>query len=1848
MNLRRGALALLVFSCAGYVDGQTWTALNNPPPTGLSHCLLLTNGSVICQSSASLNNFYKLTPDIHGSYLNGTWSQIASLPAGYFPMAYGSAVLADGRVVIEGGEYDGGGNFVLSNRGAIYDPKTNTWTEISPPAGWSYIGDAPTAVLPNGQLLLGSKLNQQLALLDPTTLTWTLINPTGKIDGINSEEDWTILPDGSVFTLDVKNAPNSERYLPSTQTWVSAGVTPVGLASGPDEGPIQVAPGVVYVPPGEVGPALRLPNGTLFVEGGNGKNAIFTPPPPSSTAPGTWVSAPSFPSGLAVDDGPSAILPNGHVLAPVSPPSSNKGLAIFEFDGTNLIPEPNIPNAASDASNYVSLLLLPTGQAMLVDTSNIVEIYTPTGAYDPSWAPNVSSVPPVLTSGSTYQVQGTQFNGLSQGTGSGDELENATNYPLVRITNTASGHVFYAYTHNHSTMGIATGATPVSTSFDVAANTELGASTLVVVANGIPSTPVSVTITNAVAPALTLTCPASTAQVAVPYSSNAAAIGGQPPFTYSIATGNLPSGFLLDQNTGAITGTPGAAGSATFSIQATDSFQTPDSVTTSCTITTSAGPTVGFQGFDLTTQGTWKGVYGKDGWIIANDSTSPPAYAVVVPSGAASWSWSPSTTDPRALQQGAFPSNRIASTFYSSTGFSFDINLTDGQTHQVALYSLDYDAEARTQTVTVMDASSHAVLDTRAMSFMQGGVYAVWNLQGHVVIQVIRTGGLNAVVSGLFFGTPVSAVPLPLVNITSPSAGAVSGSVTLTANATSGVGIASVQFQLDGTNLGTPLTGPGPDYSTPWSSVTATNGPHTLTAIATDTLSRHTTSAGVAVTVSNAGGGSPGTAFLTGYGLSGKSARIDFNGWVGMKLTVGANPLTVSALGRICVANNVQTHVVKFVKVSDGSDLAGASASVNMAGCTPNQFTYGTIAPVTLAAGTSYYLVSQETPGADQWYDQSGVSATNVAVVNSSVYSYNGVWYPIGAANTSYVPPNFQYSVVIPTPITVNVAASPTGPSFSVDGTTYNSAQVLTWSSGASHTIATTSPQSAGAGTQYAWSGWSDGGAISHTVAPASGFTYTASFTTQFQLTSNVSPAGGGSIVASPSSAGGYYDSGTPVQLTATPASGCTFVNWTGGLTANPQTVTMSAPQTVTANFQCSGPPPAGFVTSYAVNSPPLRNDYPGFVGMKLTVGSSPLTVSSLGRICVANNAQTHTVKFVKASDGSDVASASVNMAGCTPGQFVYQAISPATLTAGASYYLASQETQGGDRWYDEGTITAAAGAVVNSGAYLYNGNWYTAGPANTSYVPPNFQYSTGGGGTGGSPGAPTVTVTYPTNNLTVSGIVAVTATAGASSPATVASVQFILDGGNLGSAATTAPYSVNWDTTLVPNGPHTLTATVKDSIGQTATSSPISVAVSNGTVVSPAGTPLLASYTANPSLARNDFAGWAGMYFTVTQSSTMVVSSLGRICLSGNTGTHIVKLVDSTTGQDFPAASASVSMAGCTAGQFKYVSLPNAIQLPPGSSYYLVSQEVTGGDTWYDAAAVTAAGASVNSSLYSWNGTWVRSNDGAKSFVPPNLKFGAAGAANAAPTVSIASPVIGGTVSGATAVTANAAASAPSTVASVTFFLDGATLATVSAPAAFSFNWDTTTTSNGSHVLTAIALDSAGLTTISTPVPVTVNNGGSSGGPPFIITFATYNPTLRNNFAGFAGTQLTVPSGAPLPVTFVGRACAQSNSGAHIVKFVDVTTGLDVPGGSALVSMAGCTPGQFSWSALPSPISLTAGATYYLVSEEFIGGDLWYEKGPVTTQSFASIISAVYQQDNGLWHRIAPPNYAYVPPNFK
>jgi hypothetical protein len=114
--------------------GTAWQALTNAPPVdGLSAPLLLTDGTVILHNQ-STPDWYRLTPDSTGSYLNGTWSQIASLPSGYAPLYFASAVLPDGRVMMNGGEYNFG-TPVWSTLGAIYDPTADAWTSVSPPSG---------------------------------------------------------------------------------------------------------------------------------------------------------------------------------------------------------------------------------------------------------------------------------------------------------------------------------------------------------------------------------------------------------------------------------------------------------------------------------------------------------------------------------------------------------------------------------------------------------------------------------------------------------------------------------------------------------------------------------------------------------------------------------------------------------------------------------------------------------------------------------------------------------------------------------------------------------------------------------------------------------------------------------------------------------------------------------------------------------------------------------------------------------------------------------------------------------------------------------------------------------------------------------------------------------------------------------------------------------------------------------------------------------------------------------------------------------------------------------------------------------------------------------------------------------------------------------------------------------------------------------------------------------------------------------------------------------------------------------------------------------------------------------
>lgn len=434
---------------------------------------MLTDGTVLCHSPLT-PDWYKLSPDITGNYQNGTWTKLASMQSDYGPLYYSSSVLSDGRVVVIGGEYNLNQGGVWTNKGAIYNPASNTWAPLPAPSGWSNIGDAQCQVLPDGKFMLCSIDDTRMAALDPVTMTWTAHTGSGKMDRFD-EEGWVLMPDGTIVTTDAINAPHAEKYVPRLDKWISAGDTPVRLEDPGSQ---------------EIGPMVLMPNGKLFCFGATGHNAIYTPGALDTDA-GSWVAAPDFPNvggQLDIADGPAVLLPNGHILSYASPGVFNSPSHFYEWDGTSMLEVANVPNSAFNPSYVGNFLVLPNSQVLFTDLSNDVEIYTPANnTPDNAWRPVISNAPASVKIGLSYQINGTQFNGLSNGSGYGDDSTNNTNYPLVRITNNATKHVFYCKTHDHSTMAVATGSAPVSTNFDVPANIELGPSTIEVVCNGIAS-----------------------------------------------------------------------------------------------------------------------------------------------------------------------------------------------------------------------------------------------------------------------------------------------------------------------------------------------------------------------------------------------------------------------------------------------------------------------------------------------------------------------------------------------------------------------------------------------------------------------------------------------------------------------------------------------------------------------------------------------------------------------------------------------------------------------------------------------------------------------------------------------------------------------------------------------------------------------------------------------------------------------------------------------------------------------------------------------------------------------------------------------------------------------------------------------------------------------------------------------------------------------------------------------------------------------------------------------------------------------------------------------------------------
>ena len=196
-----------------------------------------------------------------------------------------------------------------------------------------------------------------------------------------------------------------------------------------------------------------------------------------------------------------------------------------------------------------------------------------------------------------------------------------------------------------------------------------------------------------------------------------------------------------------------------------------------------------------------------------------------------------------------------------------------------------------------------------------------------------------------------------------------------------------------------------------------------------------------------------------------------------------------------------------------------------------------------------------------------GIAASPLLTANGTVGTYFVLATVNGVATPAYLQiTNTPIGQIVVTNAITAPGSFSTGTSavtFMVDGVTYNGTQVFSWTPGDTHTLSV-GAQTPMILTNYAFTGWSDGGAPTHIyTVPAAAATITASFRTQYSLT--VDQATGGTL--SPPT--GFFDIGSPVAVTATPGPGYAFIGFTGSGSAP---VEISDPTTNPVSFNLNVP----------------------------------------------------------------------------------------------------------------------------------------------------------------------------------------------------------------------------------------------------------------------------------------------------------------------------------------------------------------------------------------------------------------------------------------------------------------------------------------------------------------------------------------------------------------------------------------------------------------------------------------------------------------------------------------------------
>jgi Concanavalin A-like lectin/glucanases superfamily/Bacterial Ig domain len=686
-----------------------------------------------------------------------------------------------------------------------------------------------------------------------------------------------------------------------------------------------------------------------------------------------------------------------------------------------------------------------------------------------------------------------------------------------------------------------------------------------------------------------------------------------------------------------------------------------------------------------------------------------------------------------------------------------------------------------------------------------------WNTTGiangsHTLTAIARDAAGNLGTSPGVIVTVNNDVDAPIINITAPAAGNVSGTINVTATATDNIAVVGVQFLLDGVNLGTEdLTSP---YSISWSTLTSFNGPHILTAKARDAAGNIGTSSTVTVNINN----STPTNLIAALGLN-EGSGINAADISGNNHNGSVNGATWGA-GKYGQALNFN-GTSNYVNIPDHADftLDPTQNYTWSAWVKSNNFgQWQTIWSQTIDVNNFFYFYAHSSTDADAGPVTNGISVywwTNGGTNKVVLHSNNNV---LTAGQWSYITITYNASV-----------AQNSRFSIYVNGTDVtNKTDVAS-----AGTLASINPTNIRIGSNQPWGEYING-AIDEVR-------YYKRLLTPAEIVT---------------------DMNTPIENDATPPT----VNITAPANNASVTGTISLTANAADNIGVAG---VQFLLDGAnLGAEDLTAPYSISWNSTTTTNGSHIltarvrdvsgntTTSTDVNVTVTNDTEFPTVSITAPGAGTvlgtfDITANASDNTGVVGVQFLLNGANLGTEDLTAPYSFTWNTTTLTDGSY---TLTAkardAAGNITISTPVIVN----------VMNHPPDTEF-------------PTITITAPSAGEVLGNI---NVTADAADNVAVVGVQFLLNGVNLGAEDLTTPYSVPWNTSGVTNGSYTITAKVRDAAGNITTADAVIVTVNNPpdtespTVNITAPNPGNVSGTINVTANASDNAGVAGVQFLI------------------------------------------------------------------------------------------------------------------------------------------------------------------------------------------------------------------------------------------------------------------------------------------------------------------------------------------------------------------------------------------------